>query len=67
MTVRDAVGVLKRANKIILGWDGNAVPLNRNDFLQMDAFGKYVVSEILSVGEDCYELDIAVRPVVEGE
>lgn len=67
MTVRDAVAVLKKANKIVLGWDGNAVPLNKDDFLQMDAYGKYVVSEIMACGEDCYELDIAMRPVKEGE
>lgn len=67
MTVREIVGVLKRAKQITLGWDGNAIPLNKNDFLQMDAYGNYVVAEVVATERDCYELDLAVRLVKEGE
>lgn len=67
MTVKEAVAVLKRAQRIDIAWDGNSFTLETNNRLQMDAYGKYVVDEILAVGDDWYELDIAMRPVKEGE
>lgn len=65
MTVKDAVKVLKRATKITLGYGANVVMCDMTDPLVMNAFADYVVDEIYGLGDDEYEIDIAVRPVKE--
>lgn len=65
MTVKDALKVLKQAKKITLGYGANVVLCDVNDPLVMHAFADYVVDEICGVGEDEYEIDIAVAPVKE--
>lgn len=65
MTVKEVVSVLKSAKKIMFCWGGLGVTLDRDDGLQMDAFGDYVVSEIAG-GElepGTYEITIAMVPV----
>ena len=65
MTVKEAVSVLKSAKEIRISCNGTTFPLWKNDPLQMDAFGKYVVDEILAMNdpEDHFELVIAMTPV----
>lgn len=68
MTVKDAVKVLKGAKEIKLWWGDCVLPNFRaDDPLQMDAFGKYVVDEIMaiSVEPDVYAITVAMRPVKE--
>lgn len=65
MIVKEAIKVLKSAKEVRLCWGGLAFRLDRDDELQMDAFGSYVVSEI-AAGEltpDIYEISIAMKPV----
>jgi hypothetical protein len=65
MNVKQAVSVLKRAKKINLCWNGNAIPFDKDDLLMMDAYGAYLVDEI-AANDDIYEINIALRPVKGG-
>lgn len=67
VTVKDVVGLLKSAKTIVLGYGGNAVDFNKDDPLVLDAYGKYLVSEIRCEGDGYYEVDVAMRPVQVGE
>ncbi len=65
MNVREAVSVLKKAKQIMLAWSGNTIPFDKDDLLMMDAYGKYIVDEIVAT-DGIYEINIAVQPVKEG-
>jgi hypothetical protein len=67
MTVKEAVNVLKRAKKIVLGYGANAVPFDKDDALMMDAYGSYLVDEIRADDGAYYEINICMRPVRGGE
>lgn len=65
MNVRQAVSVLKKAKQIMLAWCGNSIPFDKDDLLMMDAYGNYIVDEIVAT-DGIYEINIAVHPVKEG-
>lgn len=65
MNVREVCGLLKDAKAIMLGYGDTAIPLNKNDYFMMDAFGSYTVEKIRSTGEEVYEVDLLLRPVKE--
>ena len=70
MTVKDAAKVLRSAKELRICWADCSIPGFRpDDPLMMDAFGKYVVDEIMAISVDpeAYEITVAVRPVKEGE
>ncbi len=66
MTVREVVGLLKTAKKIVLGYGASAVPFDRDDMLQMDAYGDYIVFSIEGDADGYYEVNVLMRPVKEG-
>ena len=66
MTVQEAAMVLKTAKSIMLGYGGNAVRFDKNDFLLLDAYGKYLIDEIICIADGEYELNIVMVPVKEG-
>lgn len=66
MTVKEAVSVLRKAKDIRIGWNGNSIAFDRNDMLMMDAYGDYIVEEIIGDGNP-YEIGIAMRPIKAGE
>ncbi len=64
MTVAEAVAVLTRAEKIYIGWDMTSKELDRENVLDMDAYGQYQVDRIdnyFDAGK--FELVLAARPV----
>lgn len=67
MTVKEAISVLKSAKTISLDYADNIIPFDKDNLLSLDAFGKYVVSEIKGLEDDYYEITIAMRPVKEGD
>lgn len=67
MTVKEAVSVLKHAEKIVLGYGANAVPFDKDDSLMIDAYGSYLVDEIRTDDGAYFEINIAVRPIKAGE
>lgn len=67
MTVKEAVSVLKRANEIKLVWCGDVLDFDKNNALMMNAYGNYVVDEVMAgFGEEVYEITVAVTPMKEG-
>ena len=66
MTVKEAIGVLKSAKTISLGYGDNAIPFDKDNPLSLSAFGNYVVAEIKGLEDDYYEISIAMQPVREG-
>ena len=66
MTVKKIVNALRDAKKIRLGYNGIAHEFDPSNTLLMQAFGDYVVSEINCDNHE-YELELAMRPVKEGE
>lgn len=66
MNVREVVGLLRTAKTIVLGYGASAVPFDKDDMLQMDAYGDYVVYEIKGDADDYYEINVLMRPVKEG-
>ena len=66
MTVKEVVHALKSAKHITLGYGDNAVPVDKDDGLMMDAYGDYLVDEIRGGDEGIYEICIALRPVKGG-
>lgn len=67
MTVREVVELLKTAKTITLGYGASAVPFDKNDMLQMEAYGDYIVHSIEACGDDYYEVSVLMRPVRGGE
>lgn len=68
MTVKEAISVLKRAKEIRISWNGSSHPICKDDPLQLDAFGNYVVDEIESWPDmdGVYDIVIAMTPVKVG-
>lgn len=66
MNVREVCSLLKDAKVIMLGYAETAIPFNKNDLLMMDAYGKYAVEKVRSLGEEEYEIDLLLVPVKEG-
>lgn len=66
MTVKQVVSILKAAKKILLCWDGSSYPLERTNALMMDAYGSYVADNIQTIGDEMYEINIAMKPIKEG-
>ena len=64
MTVKDVVSVLADATEVRLGYDGVSVPFDHTDKVMLDAFAKYVVEGVYASGENKFEINIAMRPVV---
>lgn len=66
MTVRETVSALRHAERIALGYGANAIHFDPKDPLAMDAYGDYVVDEITTDDGKYYEVNIAVRPIRQG-
>lgn len=66
MTVKEIVSVLKEAKKVRLGYGGTVQDVDLDDKLMMDALKSYKVRAVYALAEDEIEIDIAMRPVVEG-
>lgn len=67
MTVRKIVNALKDAKKITLDYEGLSHPFDRNDNLAMQAYGDFVVCAIFNLAKGEFALELAMRPVREGE
>ena len=66
ITVKEAVSLLKDSKKIYIAWAGCTTQLDTRCTLMMDAYGKYLVSEINQGNENnTFELQIASRPMAQ--
>lgn len=64
MTVKQVLSVIADAKEVRLGYDSVTIPFNFNDKMMVDAFGRYLVDGVYALGEDRFEINIAMRPVV---
>lgn len=67
MIVKEVIKVLKKAEVISIGFGDQAHRIDRNDSLMLSVYGDYVVDCIVTDDGKVYELNIAMRPVKEGE
>lgn len=65
MTIRQLHELTPADQEIYIGWDGSAQRLNRKDALQLDAFGAYVIANIIAMAENKIEADLKGQPVKE--
>lgn len=67
MTVSEIVSVLKDAKRVALSWNGTTHDLDLCDPVMLSAFGDNVIANVYALGEDDFELALAVRPLKRGE
>ena len=67
MTVKEAISVLKDAKTIVLGYGSDSIPFNMHNPISLDAFGDYIVDKINGSEDEYYEINIAMRPIKEGD
>lgn len=63
MTVREVLGVLRDAKELLIGYGGGCTTVNPKDTIIMEGFSDYVVAGVYAMGENSFEIDIAVRPI----
>lgn len=62
-TVKTLTCLLKDAKEINIVWNGLCRKYDPEDALDVDAFGSYVVDQIVCISKHAYELRIACHPV----
>ena len=67
MTVKEAISVLKSAQKIAIGYGSDSIPFDKDNPVSVDAFGNYIVDEIKGLEDDYYGINILMRPVRKGD
>lgn len=65
MTIKALHDMTPADHKILVGWQGNTQELDRNNALEMDAYGRYTVARIYAIDTDIIEADLLARPVKE--
>lgn len=63
MTIRETIGLLKDAKKVIITWNGNQQNIDIFDSVILEAFGNYLIDGIYAVEEDVFEISLAVKPI----
>lgn len=63
VTVKDVIFLLKDVKRIDIVWDGCTRQVNPDDDLDVDAYGRYAVKQIVAFSPHEYELTILVQPV----
>lgn len=67
MTVREVLSVLEDVAELRIGYGESCTPINPQDRIIAEAFGDYVVDRVYAMDRGSFEIDIAVRPIKEGE
>ena len=67
MTVSEVVKLLKNAKSVRLSWNGTLHELDLYDSVIMDAFGDNIVAGLYANDEDCFEIELGVRPLKRGD
>ena len=67
MTVREVISVIADTKRINVGYGGGCTEFNPKSIIMAEAYGDYVVAGLYATEEGCFEIDIAVRPIKEGE
>jgi hypothetical protein len=65
MTIKQLHDMTPADQKIYIGWNGFTQELDRNNYLEMHAYGNYSVSKIMAIAADKIEADLLAQPVKE--
>lgn len=65
MTIKQLHDMTPADQKIYIGWQGITQELDRNNALELHAFGNYSICKIMAISEDKLEADLAAQPVKE--
>lgn len=72
LTVREVCTLIQNPKRVDVGLNGYAYPIfndgaDNYDDVMVEAFGDYVVKNILACKEGCFEFEIKMKPVKKGE
>ena len=65
MTIRQLHDMTPADQKIYIGWQGITQELDRNNALEIHAYGSYSIYKIMAIAEDKIEADLAAHPAKE--
>lgn len=65
MTVSNVVSILANAKEIYIDSGEESTLFNPRDVIMADAYGSYLVNRLYAIGENCFMIGLAVRPVKE--
>lgn len=71
MTVRELYETMlfydEKKRNVSIALNGGTIDVDLNIDLNMVAYGDFVVSRLMAVGPDSFEIDLAVEPIRSGE
>lgn len=71
MTVRELYNILQfadeRRHTVKVGTETGDLEVNLYNDLNMAAFGDFIVGSVMALGEDDFEINLAMRPIKSGE
>ena len=65
MTIKQLHDITPADQKIFIAWQGMTQALNRDNPLELDAYGKYAIAKIVAIAEDKLEAELLAQPVKE--
>lgn len=65
MTLAQLNALAPADQKIFIGWDGSLQEFDRNNALELHAYGLYSVGRIIAFDENKIEADLLAQPVKE--
>lgn len=66
MTVKEIIRIIGEAKEIRIAYEGNTYQFNPYDGVMLEAYGKFVVERVYAMGQDVFEIDLMLRPVIGG-
>lgn len=65
MTIKQLHDMTPADQKIYIGWGGTLQELDRNNALELHAYGPYTVGKIMALDDNKLEADLLAQPVKE--
>ncbi len=65
MTIKQLHEITNADQKIYIGWDGSIRELDRDDILELHAYGAYTIARIAALAENKIEAVLLAQPVKE--
>ena len=65
MTIKQLHDIVPADQKIYIGWNGTIREFERDNALEMNAFGSYSIASIFALDENKIEADLMAQPVRE--
>ena len=65
MTIKQLHELTPADQKILIAWQGMTQTLNRDNPLDLDAYGRYSIEKIVAIAEDKIVAELLAQPVKE--